>query len=84
MRQPPFPAPQISISDFTRNPAAALRNAKSQLVAVLNHSKVAFYAVKPTLFDALLKELLDQELSRNVLARMMERPRAIEVDIDAI
>lgn len=74
----------ISMSEFKKNPAAVLRNAKSRPVAVLSHNKAAFYMIEPSLFEALLEELADQDLHRAVLARMSERSRAIEVDIDAI
>ena len=74
----------ISMSKFKKNPAAVLRDAKRRPVAVLNHNKAAFYMIEPALFEAMLEELADQELSRTVLARMGERANAIEVDIDAI
>ena len=74
----------ISMSEFKKNPAAVLRDAKSRPVAVLNHNKAAFYVVEPALFESMLDELADQDLHRTVLARMGERANAIEVDIDAI
>ena len=74
----------ISMSEFKKNPAAVLRDAKSKPVAVLNHNKAAFYMIEPALFEALLEELSDQDLHRTVLSRMNERAQAIEVDIDAI
>ena len=74
----------ISMSEFKKNPAAVLRDAKSRPVAVLNHNKAAFYVVGPALFEAMLAELADQDLHRTVLARLGERANAIEVDIDAI
>lgn len=74
----------ISMSEFKKNPAAVLRDARSRPVAVLNHNKAAFYMVEPALFEAMLEELSDQELNRKVLARMSERAQAIEVDIDEI
>jgi antitoxin StbD len=74
----------ISMSEFKKNPAAVLRNAKRRPVAVLNHNKAAFYMIEPALFEAILEELSDQELGRTVLARIGERAQAIEVDIDAI
>ena len=74
----------VSMSEFKKNPAAVLRVAKSKPVAVLNHNKAAFYMVEPALFEALLEVLSVQELPSTVLARMGERSRAIEVDIDAI
>jgi len=74
----------VSMSEFKKNPAAVLRDAKSRPVAVLNHNKAAFYMVEPALFEAMLEELSDQALYRTVLSRMGERASAIEVDIDAI
>ena len=74
----------ISMSEFKKNPAAVLRDAKSKPVAVLNHNKAAFYMLEPALFEALLQELSDQDLHRTVLSRLNERAQAIEVDIDAI
>jgi len=74
----------VSMSEFKKNPAAVLRDARNRPVAVLNHNKTAFYMVHPALFEAMLEELSDQELHRLVLARMSERAQAVEVDIDAI
>jgi len=74
----------ISMSEFKKNPAAVLRDAKSKPVAVLSHNKAAFYMIEPALFEAMLEALSEQELHRTVLARMSERSRAVEVDIDAI
>ena len=72
----------ISMSEFKKNPAAVLRDAKSRPVAVLSHNIAAFYRVEPALLEAMLEELADQELHRTVLSRMGERSRAIEVGID--
>jgi antitoxin StbD len=74
----------ISMSEFKKNPAAVLREAKNRPVAVLNHNKAAFYMLEPAFFEALLEALSDQELGRTVLARMGERAQAVDVDIDAI
>lgn len=74
----------VSMSEFKKNPAAVLREARNRPVAVLNHNKAAFYMVEPALFEAMLEELADQELHRKVLARLDERARAIEVDVDEI
>ena len=74
----------VSMSEFKKNPAAVLRDAKRRPVAVLNHNKAAFYVVEPALFAAMLEELADQALYRTVLSRLSERSSAIEVDIDAI
>jgi antitoxin StbD len=74
----------VSMSEFKKNPAAILRQAGKRPVAVLNHNKAAFYLVEPALFEAMLDELHDQELRGKVMARLDERARAIEVDVDEI
>ncbi len=74
----------VSMSEFKKNPAAILRQAGKRPVAVLSHNKAAFYLVEPALFEAMLEELVDQELRDKVMARLDERARAIEVDVDEI
>jgi antitoxin StbD len=74
----------VSMSEFKKNPAAILRQAGKRPVAVLSHNKAAFYLVEPALFEAMLEEIGDHELRGKVLARLDERARAIEVDIDEI
>ncbi len=74
----------ISMSEFKKNPASVLRDAKSNPVAVLNHNRPAFYMLEPTLFAAILEELADQDLYRTVLTRLAEKDKAVEVDLDEI
>lgn len=74
----------VSMSEFKRNPAAVLREAKHRPVAVLNHNRAAFYMVEPPLFEALMEELADRELHRKVLRRMADKSKAIEVDLDSL
>ena len=74
----------VSMSEFKKNPAAVLRDANSRPVAVLNHNKAAFYMIEPSLFQAMVEELADQDLYRTVLARVAEKVQAIEVDVDEI
>ena len=74
----------VSMSEFKRNPASVLREARNRPVAVLNHNKAAFYMVEPQLFQAMMEELADLDLHRKVLSRMAERSDAVEVDIDNI
>jgi len=40
----------VSMKDFTQNPATALRDAHSQLIALMNADKAAFYLLDPTSF----------------------------------
>lgn len=72
----------VSMSEFKKNPAAVLRAANNRPVAVLNHNRAAFYMVEPHLFEAMLEELADQDLYRKAVNRLVEKARAVEVDID--
>ena len=72
----------VSMSEFKKNPAAVLREANNRPVAVLNHNRPAFYMVEPGLFEAMMDELADQELYRKAANRLVDKSRAIEVDID--
>lgn len=44
----------VSMSEFKKNPAAVLRQAQGRPVAVLNHNKVDFYLLTPSLLEQLL------------------------------
>jgi antitoxin StbD len=70
------------MSEFKKNPAAVLRQAKQRPVAVLNHNKATFYVVEPELFEVLLEELADRELMHKVCARLADRSKAVAVDFD--
>lgn len=72
----------VSMSEFKKNPSAVLRDAHREPVAVLNHNKAAFYMVEPKLFEAMMDELADRDLYKKVLARKLDKTKAIEVDID--
>ena len=76
----------ISMSDFKKNPAKVLRDAKTQPVAVLSHNKAAFYMVDPELFEALIDEVEDAQLLPMLKARIASaaKGRYIEVDIDTV
>ena len=76
----------ISMSDFKKNPAKVLRDAKTQPVAVLNHNKAAFYMVDPLLFDALIDEVEDAQLLPMLKARIASAAKGkfTEVDIDSV
>ena len=76
----------ISMSDFKKNPAKVLRDAKSQPVAVLSHNKAAFYMVDPVLFEALIDEVEDAQLLPMLKARIASaaKGRYVEVDIDSV
>lgn len=74
----------VSMSEFKKNPAAVLREAKRQPVAVLSHNKTAFYMVEPTVFETMLEELADRPLLAKAAQRLADRARAVEVDLDEL
>ena len=74
----------ISMSEFKKNPAQVLREAGEQPVAVLNHNRPAFYMVAPRLFEALVEELIDKDLTELARKRLKDRDSAIEVDVDQL
>ena len=76
----------VSMSDFKKNPAKVLRDAKTQPVAVLSHNKAAFYMVDPLLFDALIDEVEDAQLLPMLKARIASAAKGkfTEVDIDSV
>lgn len=74
----------ISISEFKRNPAQALRVAGDQPVAVLSHNRPAFYMVPPKLFQRLMEEAADHDLIDVVRERLTRRHTAIDVEIDQL
>ena len=76
----------VSMSDFKKNPAKVLREAKAQPVAVLNHNKAAFYMIEPALFEALIDEVEDAQILPMLKARIASAAKGhyTEVDIDDI
>jgi len=74
----------VSMSEFKKNPAAVLRQARQRPVAVLSHNSPAFYMLEPQLYKALLDALADRQLEQTVLSRLAERAQAIEVDVDTV
>jgi len=63
----------ISLSNFKKNPMAAVESAEGFPVAVLNHNKPAFYCVPAVLYEAIMDKLEDQELSAIADERMGQK-----------
>ena len=47
----------VSVTDFRKNPARHMTDAMGDTLAILSRNKVAFYAVPPARFEALLDRL---------------------------
>lgn len=71
-----------SISEFTKNAAAVLKEANNRLVAVLKRNRAAFYVVEQHLLEIMLAKLTEQDLYRKAASRIAEKAQAIKVDID--
>ena len=71
-----------SISEFKKNPLAAVEQGQGFPVAVLNRNQPAFYCVPAEAYELLMGKLEDMELSALVSARKDQRE--IEVKIDGL
>ncbi len=59
-----------SISEFKKNPSAAMNESKGEPLAVLSHNKTAFYCVPPELFAAMMERIGDQMLLDKAISRI--------------
>lgn len=66
-----------SISEFKKNPSAAMNESAGEPVAILSHNKPIFYCVPPALFELMVEQLNDQLLLEKAIARVTEP----EVDV---
>jgi|TARA_B110000114_G_C14848634_1_gene299708 antitoxin StbD len=69
-----------SISEFKKNPLAAVEQGQGFPVAVLNRNQPAFYCVPAEAYELLMGKLEDMELSALVSARKDQRE--VEFNID--
>ena len=70
----------ISISDFKKNPSAAIAAAEGFPVAILNRNKPSAYLVPAKAWEELVDRLEDIELAALVRARAAETPLPISLD----
>ncbi len=73
-----------SITELKKNPSALLKQACGEPVVILNHNKPTAYLVPAEAYEALMDRLEDLELGAIVRQRAVEKPGAIEVDLDDI
>ncbi|MBN8816853.1 MAG: type II toxin-antitoxin system prevent-host-death family antitoxin [Sphingomonas sp.] len=70
----------ISISDFKKNPSAAIAAAEGFPVAILNRNKPSAYLIPAKAWEALVERLEDAELAAIVRTRSGETPVPISLD----
>ena len=73
-----------SITELKKNPSALLKQASGEPVVILNHNKPTAYLIPAETYEALMDRLEDLELGAIVRQRAMEKPDAIEVDLDEL
>ena len=71
-----------SITDFKANPNAILNQSDGEAVAILKSNAPYFYAVPPSLFEAMFGAMEDAALLLQANARMNDGKEAIEVDLN--
>jgi len=71
-----------SITDFKANPNAVLNQSEGDAVAVLKSNAPYFYAVPPSLFEAMFVAMEDSALLLQANARMNDNQEAVEVNLN--
>ena len=71
-----------SITDFKANPNAVLNESEGEAVAILKSNEPYFYAVPPSLFEAMFGAMEDTALLLEAYSRMSDGKEAIEVDLN--
>ncbi|MDC9498824.1 MULTISPECIES: type II toxin-antitoxin system Phd/YefM family antitoxin [unclassified Pseudoalteromonas] len=71
-----------SISELKKNPTALLNEADGAAIAILNHNKPAAYLVPAQMYEQLIEQLDDYELTKVVESRRGDLSQAVEVSID--
>jgi len=71
-----------SISELKKNPTALLNEADGAAIAILNHNKPAAYLVPAQMYEQLMEQLDDYELTKVVESRRGDLSQAVAVSID--
>ncbi len=71
-----------SITELKKNPSALLKQASGEPVVILTHNKPTAYLIAAEAYEALMDRLENLELGAIVQQRAMEKPDAIEIDLD--
>lgn len=72
----------VSVTDLKKNPAAVVKAAETEAVAILNHNRVVAYVVSPAVWEY-VQELHDDAMIVEEL-ETMDREESIRVNIDEI
>ncbi|MEO6093107.1 MAG: type II toxin-antitoxin system Phd/YefM family antitoxin [Novosphingobium sp.] len=72
----------VSISDFKRNPAAIIAEAKLRQVAILNRNKPVAYVIAPHVWEYLCDLVADQHLIREAQEALEGPGENVVIDLD--
>lgn len=78
--QPILSDSAISISEFKKNPQAAIDSVAGMPLAILNRNKASFYCVPAEAFEAIMEKLDDMELAEIVKSRQNDPAEGITLD----
>lgn len=70
----------VSITDLKRNPAAVVKAADEQAIAVLSHNKVVAYVIAPRVWE--LAQDLHDDAKLSELIESSDNEPVVEVSID--
>ncbi|WP_309621593.1 type II toxin-antitoxin system Phd/YefM family antitoxin [Novosphingobium sp.] len=73
----------VSISDLKRNPAAVIKAAETQQVAILNRYTPVGYIVSPQVWAHVLDVLADRRLENEAAASLEDQGEDVTIDLDA-
>ncbi len=74
----------VGLSEFKANPAAVMRAAEDEPVAILNRNKPAGYVIGTAQWEAITELLENAELARIANARLADGQRAVRVTLDEL
>lgn len=80
MVEPLLAGASISISDFKKNPSAAIAAAEGFPIAILNRNKPSAYLIPADAWAELVERLEDADLVAIVRARADETPLPVSLD----
>ena len=69
-----------SISELKASPMGTLNSAGGETVAILNRNQPAFYAVPAEVYERLMEELENVEISRMVRERASQKSVKVTLD----
>ena len=70
----------ISITDFKKNPSAAIAAAEGFPIAILNHNKPSAYLIPAAAWAEMVERLEDADLASLVRERAAEVPMPVALD----